>query len=96
MSNNHHFLPLHYRYKLRGQGFYLMQSNYFLWKTQAMSLTERQEMLGFLNGDFPMPKKYISDKNAEGAGDKLLSENPDYNTFGNDQIACFRAGLRAL
>jgi hypothetical protein len=43
-----------------------------------------------------MPETYISVSNAEGAGDKLLSENPDYKTFGNDQIACFAAGIQAL
>ncbi|KAK2973116.1 hypothetical protein RJ640_027088 [Escallonia rubra] len=58
----------------------LTLSNFLLWKTQFISLAESQEMIGFLDGDYPMPSKYITASGAEVAGDKPM-ENPDFKAW---------------
>ena len=35
----------------------LTQTNYKLWKTQIMGLIESQDMIGFINGEYPIPPK---------------------------------------
>ncbi|KAK2990485.1 hypothetical protein RJ640_011652 [Escallonia rubra] len=58
----------------------LTPSNFLLWKTQFTGLAESQEMIGFLDGDYPMPSKYITASGAEVAGDKPM-ENPDFKAW---------------
>ena len=58
----------------------LTQTNFLLWKTQVMGLIESQEMYGFINGEYPMPDKYVllpDDDSAE----KSMGENPEYTTW---------------
>ncbi|KAF7142376.1 hypothetical protein RHSIM_Rhsim05G0026100 [Rhododendron simsii] len=55
----------------------LNQSNFLLWKTQFMGLIESQDMLGFIDGGYPMPAQYTT-SNAEGANVVRKIPNPDY------------------
>ena len=58
----------------------LTQTNFLLWKTQVMGLIESQEMYGFINGEYPMPDKYVLSPDDDSA-EKSMGENPEYTTW---------------
>ncbi|KAK2986127.1 hypothetical protein RJ640_024676 [Escallonia rubra] len=56
----------------------LTQTNFLLWKTQIMGLIESQEMMGFLDGTYEKPDEYITSSIAGAAGEKILTESPQF------------------
>ncbi|XXG89841.1 hypothetical protein AAC387_Pa12g1748 [Persea americana] len=53
----------------------LTQTNFLLWKTQIFGLIESQDMMGFIDGEFPMPAKYLSSSSTEAVGETALNPN---------------------
>ncbi|KAK2975601.1 hypothetical protein RJ640_010678 [Escallonia rubra] len=49
-----------------------------MWKTQIMGLIESQEMMGFLDGTYEKPDEYITSSTAGAAGEKILTESPQF------------------
>lgn len=54
----------------------LTQTNYLLWKTQIVSLIERQDLEGFIYENTPMPKWEIDSDDR-----KNKISNPDYMSW---------------
>ncbi|KAF3774406.1 hypothetical protein EJ110_NYTH53154 [Nymphaea thermarum] len=61
----------------------LTQSNFLLWQTQVLGLIESQDMTGFVNGETPMPDRYLSNGSHNGgnitAAEQVL--NLDFNAW---------------
>ncbi|KAK4481427.1 hypothetical protein RD792_012318 [Penstemon davidsonii] len=58
----------------------LTNNNFLLWKTQMMGLIESQNMIGFIDGGFPMPNKdIVISSSAEDAGESVVKQiNPEF------------------
>ncbi|KAF8396845.1 hypothetical protein HHK36_018480 [Tetracentron sinense] len=54
----------------------LKQSNYLMWRTQIESLIESQDLIGFVNGDIPMPTNMIASSDG-----KESTTNPDFTSW---------------
>ncbi|KAF8408703.1 hypothetical protein HHK36_004767 [Tetracentron sinense] len=59
----------------------LTQSNFLLWKTQVLGLIESQEMMGFIDGEYPIPDRQITIPDTEVVDGKNVTVNPAYNLW---------------
>ncbi|KAF8390395.1 hypothetical protein HHK36_024921 [Tetracentron sinense] len=59
----------------------LTQSNFLLWKTQVLGLIESQEMMGFIDGEYPIPDRQITIPDTEVVDGKNVTINPAYNLW---------------
>ncbi|KAK1352430.1 hypothetical protein POM88_053369 [Heracleum sosnowskyi] len=58
----------------------LSENNYQLRKTQVLGLIESQDMMGFIDGDFPAPKEKIEAPDSDSSGKKEIV-NPEFSLW---------------
>ncbi|KAF8389567.1 hypothetical protein HHK36_024083 [Tetracentron sinense] len=59
----------------------LTQSNFLLWKTQFMDLIESQDMLGFIEGNYPMPERFLPLSSTDVAEGAKAAKNPEFTAY---------------
>ncbi|XVE69974.1 hypothetical protein DITRI_Ditri10aG0034200 [Diplodiscus trichospermus] len=63
----------------------LNHNNYLLWRTQMLAFIESQDMIGFLNGEYPMPQSHLTTSKGTASDvskDTLLpTSNPDFTSW---------------